>query len=80
MSLNLREVFTPPTFLAIRDIYEERNWQDINAGWVEPKVAAEMFFRLRVAADSLFPRGKWATIQQLESALDSHYRNEEKAV
>lgn len=77
MSINLRDIFSPPTHVAIKELYADRNWQDIDS-WIEPEIAAEMFFRLRALEDSpdYFPRGKWATIQQLESALETYYKEE----
>jgi hypothetical protein len=57
----------------IEVLYARREWEDIeDRTWLTREACALMFFHLRAAPDDpdVFPKGKWATIQALESLLD----------
>ncbi len=59
----------------IADLYARHDWEDLDGGdknWLLTEEAAMMFFRLRATDDTpeTFPKGKWATIQTLESLID----------
>ena len=63
--------FTPETRLAIVNYWKLRNWEEIETNsLILPEFAALMWFRLRAAPDEIFPRGKWATLQHLESLIE----------
>lgn len=59
----------PDTAQAIRDYYQRSDWEEL-FDLISPETAALMFFRLRKASDEIFPHGKWATIQRLESLIE----------
>lgn len=51
------------------------NWEDLDEGdktWLTLDHAASLFFRLRHQLDTadVFPKGKWASIQLLETLID----------
>ena len=54
-------------------------WTPIRA-YMEPEEVAWFCVRLKFYADSLeaFPRGKWATIQQMQAMLDEAAEKESK--
>lgn len=55
----------------------DMDWEDLDEGdktWLTIEHAASLFFRLRATEDrpEYFPKGKWASIQRLESIIDSN--------
>ena len=55
--------FTPLTEKWLKDIFELQTY-------IPAETAALLFFALRRMDDDLFPNGKWATIQLLESLIE----------
>lgn len=52
------------------------NWEDLDEGdktWLTLELASSLFFRLRAYPDTpeAFPKGKWASIQLLETLIDN---------
>lgn len=67
--------FTPPTYDLVAGITEER-WGHPALSHARPTVipfesACALWFVLRGMADEEFPGGKWATLQHLESLIES---------
>lgn len=53
----------------------EREWDDLDEGgktWLTLEHACKLFFLLRAHPDSpeVFPKGKWASLQVLETIID----------
>ena len=61
---------TAPDSIELQDLFEDRKW-------ILATDLARLWFFLRVATDKRewFPRGKWATIQHMETMLTSEARD-----
>ena len=61
---------SPETYSALENLSDERQWAEIHE-WMEPEWVAWLAVRLEWVDDSIdiFPRGKWATIQQLQDLV-----------
>lgn len=72
--------FTPSTYDFIAGFIEE--WHGTPAlsfarpTYVQVGVAAEAFFRFRAMPESVFPGGKWATLQHLEGLIEAALRQD----
>ena len=63
------------TQAAISEALTESGW-DVGTSWVDLPTCAAIFFLLKYSKDDpqLFPKGKWATIQVIESYLQNDIR------
>ena len=66
-----------PAFQALEALCANMEWPDLRA-YVEPNDWALLVARLKHVPDSedVFPRGKWATIQQMTMMLDDWCKSE----
>jgi hypothetical protein len=67
--------FTPRTYDFLAALVED-HWGHPMNDFTKPSPipfgsAAELFFVLRAMPDDFFPGGKWATIQHLETLIDT---------
>jgi hypothetical protein len=76
MSINLRAL-SPETYRALESLCARRGWSPIY-GYVEPEQVAWLTFLLAETPDDddTFPRGKWATIQVLQTMVATAARAE----
>ncbi len=65
---------------AIARWYAANEWEDIGGRtWLSLDTCATMFFRMRAVKGAdieIFPHGKWATIQRLETMIDAVVRRQ----
>ena len=70
MSIHIRDRLSADAYRALQNLALDRDWVEVRA-YMEPGEVAWMTFQLEQEPDNeeSFPRGKWATIQQLQATL-----------
>lgn len=77
MSIYMR-LMSPDSYAALESLCIKRDWCDIYV-YMDPEQVAWLAFKLELVPDTEenFPRGKWATIQHLQSMLREEAKQSE---